>query len=104
MWVEVAHNLRKEDMWGKERKRQSPSQDWSGCHEGVPGGNDVGGGVIAAIILDVELRVREILDVALCIVVATITIDIHPMAFYFDADERRWSKKGVQDGGIPKIA
>ena len=56
-----------------------------------------------AIVLDVEFRVREVLDVALRVVVATIAIDIHPVTFDLDADERGWSKEGVQDRGIPKV-
>ena len=103
MSLEVGHDLREQEMRSKERKRESPSQDWSRCHEGVPCCDDIGRGAIVAIVLDVELRVREILDVALRVVVATIAIDIHPVAFDLDADERGWSKEGVQDRGIPKV-
>ena len=103
MWLEVGRNLREEDLWRKERKRQSPSQDWSRRHKGIPGRDNVGGGVIAAIVLNMELRVRKVLDVALCIVVATITINVHPMAFHLDADELGRAKKGMQDGGVPKV-
>jgi len=96
--------LREEDLRGKERKRQSPSQHGGRCHKGIPGGDDIGGGAVAAIVLDVEFRVWKVLDVALCIVVATITINVYPMAFHLDADELGWAKEGVQDGSVPEIA
>jgi len=42
-----------------------------------------------------KLRIGKALDVALCVVVTTIAVDIHPMAFDLDADELRWAKEGV---------
>jgi hypothetical protein len=90
-------------MRSQERQRESPSQDWSWCHKGVPCCDDIGRGAIVAIILDVKLRVRKVLNIALCVVVATVAIDIHSVPFDLHTDELGWSKKGVQNGGIPKI-
>ncbi len=66
-------------------ERHPPGQHTIRCDEWIPSGHDVSRALVAHVVLDDELRVRQMLDIALRIVEAAIPIDVDPVALDLDA-------------------